>query len=114
MTSEQPSRRLEDHVGGGLYSTASDYLTFTRMLLQGGTLNGTRILKPETVALMNRNQIGDVEAGRLKTTTPARSSDVDFFAGPRLKWGLRYMINEQQGLNGRSPGTVTSAGVQHA
>src|SRR6516165_2206614 len=41
--------------GGGLYSTAPNYLTFTRMLLQGGSLNGTRILTPETIALMNRN-----------------------------------------------------------
>ena len=65
--------------GGGLFSTAPDYLTFTRMLLHEGSLNGTRILKPETVALMNRNHIGDIEAGVLKTTTPARSIDVDFF-----------------------------------
>ena len=97
--------------GGGLYSTAPDYLTFTRMLLQGGSLNGTRILKPETVALMNRNQIGDIEAGRLKTTTPARSTDVDFFPGQSLKWGLGYMINVQQGPNGRSAGTLTWAGI---
>ena len=97
--------------GGGLYSTASDYLTFTRMLLQGGSFNGTRILKPETVALMNRNQIGDVEAGRLKSTTPARSTDVDFFPGQSLKWGLGYMINLQQGPNGRNAGTVTWAGI---
>jgi methyl acetate hydrolase len=97
--------------GGGLYSTASDYLTFTRMLLQGGSFNGTRILKPETMALINRNQIGDIEAGRLKTTTPARSTDVDFFPGQSLKWGLGYMINPQQGPNGRSAGTVTWAGI---
>jgi CubicO group peptidase (beta-lactamase class C family) len=97
--------------GGGLYSTAADYLTFTRMLLQEGSRNGTRILKPETVALMNRNQIGGIEAGRLKTTTPARSTDVDFFPGQSLKWGLGYMINVEQGPNGRSPGTVTWAGI---
>jgi len=97
--------------GGGLYSTASDYLTFARMLLLGGSINGTRILKPETVALMNRNQIGDIEAGRLKTTAPERSTDVDFFPGQSLRWGLGYMINEQQGPNGRSPGTVTWAGI---
>lgn len=97
--------------GGGLYSTAADYLTFTRMLLQEGSLNGTRILKPETVALMNRNHIGDIEAGRLKTTTPARSTDVDFFPGQSLKWGLGYMINVEQGPNGRSAGSLTWAGI---
>ncbi len=97
--------------GGGLYSTAADYLTFTRMLLQEGSLNGTRILKPETVALMNRNHIGDIEAGRLKTTTPARSTDVDFFPGQSLKWGLGYMINLERGPNGRSAGSLTWAGI---
>jgi len=63
------------------------------------------------VALMNRNQIGDIEAGHLKTTTTARSVDVDFFPGQSLKWGLAYMINVQQGPNGRSPGTLTWAGI---
>ncbi len=97
--------------GGGLFSTAPDYLTFTRMLLHEGSLNGTRILKPETVALMNHNHIGDIEAGVLKTTTPARSIDVDFFPGQSLKWGLAYMINVQEGPNGRSAGTLTWAGI---
>jgi CubicO group peptidase (beta-lactamase class C family) len=97
--------------GGGLYSTASDYLTFTRMILNNGRFNGARILKPETVAMMNRNQIGDIEAGILKTTTPARSADVDFFPGISLKWGLGYMINVQPGPNGRSAGSLTWAGI---
>src|SRR5262249_61804167 len=46
-----------------------------------------------------------------KTTTTARSVDVDFFPGQSLKWGLAYMINVGQGLNGRSPGTLTWAGI---
>src|SRR5262245_42082785 len=40
--------------GGPLYSTARDYLTFLRMMLNGGSWNGARILKPETVADMHR------------------------------------------------------------
>lgn len=43
--------------GAGLLSTAADYLRFARMLLGGGTLDGVRILKPETVALMTRNHL---------------------------------------------------------
>jgi|TARA_R110002094_G_scaffold141462_4_gene132079 CubicO group peptidase (beta-lactamase class C family) len=46
---------------GGLLSTARDYLQFTRMLLNGGTLNDTRILQPATVELMARNHLdGDM------------------------------------------------------
>jgi CubicO group peptidase (beta-lactamase class C family) len=97
--------------GGGLYSTAPDYLTFVQMLLQDGSLNGTRILRPETVALMGRNQIGDIEAGVLKTTTPARSNDVDFFPGMPLRWGLGYMINMKPVPEGRSAGSLTWAGI---
>lgn len=97
--------------GGGLYSTAGDYLTLLRAVLGNGALDGTRILRPETVALMNTNQIGEIEAGILKTTAPARSTDVDFFPGVSLKWGLGYMINMQPGPNGRSPGSLTWAGL---
>lgn len=97
--------------GGGLYSTAPDYMTFVQMILHDGSLNGVRILRPETVALMGQNQIGDLEAGVLKTTTPARSNDVDFFPGASLKWGLGYMINMQPGPAGRSPGSLTWAGI---
>ena len=42
---------------------------------------------------MNQNQIGDIEAGVLKTTTPAVSNDVDFFRGISLRWSLGHMIN---------------------
>mgnify|MGYP001816981409 CR=1 FL=1 len=43
--------------GGGLISTISDYVTFGLMLDAGGTWNGTRILKPETIKLMTSNQL---------------------------------------------------------
>lgn len=43
--------------GGGLVSTARDYLAFSQMLLNGGELNGVRLLAPLTVELMHRNQM---------------------------------------------------------
>jgi CubicO group peptidase (beta-lactamase class C family) len=43
--------------GAGLFSTAGDYLRFAQMLANGGELLGRRILQPETVALMTRNQL---------------------------------------------------------
>lgn len=43
---------------GCAVSTASDYLRFTQMLLNGGTLDGKRVLKAETVADMTRNHLG--------------------------------------------------------
>jgi methyl acetate hydrolase len=97
--------------GGGLYSTAPDYLNFLQMVLHGGSLNGARILRPETVSLMGTNRIGDIEAGVLKTYVPTRSNDVDFFPGMPLRWGLAYMINLQPVPDARSADSLTWAGI---
>jgi methyl acetate hydrolase len=97
--------------GGGLYSTAPDYLNFLQMLLHEGSWNGARILRPETVAMMGMNQIGDIEAGVLKSYVPTRSNDVDFFPGMPLRWGLGYMINLQPVPGGRSANSLTWAGI---
>ncbi|HEY2481217.1 MAG TPA: serine hydrolase domain-containing protein [Caulobacteraceae bacterium] len=47
--------------GGGLISTADDYLKFARALLSGGEAEGVRLLKPETVALMCANRLTDAQ-----------------------------------------------------
>jgi|SRR5579875_315237 CubicO group peptidase (beta-lactamase class C family) len=44
--------------GAGLVSTASDYARFLQMMLNGGELDGVRLLRPETVQQMTTNQIG--------------------------------------------------------
>lgn len=51
--------------GGGLVSTTSDYMNFLLCIYNKGSLNGTRILKPETVELMINNQVSK-EAGYVK------------------------------------------------
>jgi CubicO group peptidase (beta-lactamase class C family) len=52
--------------GGGLWSTAEDYLQFAQMLVNGGELNGRRILGSRTVERMAANHVGDLfsSAGR--------------------------------------------------
>jgi len=97
--------------GGGIYSTGPDYLALIRTLLRGGTLDGTRILRPETVALMGQNQIGKVDVGVLKTTAPALSNDVDLCPGVGLKWGFGHMINMQPIAHGRGAGSLTWGGL---
>ena len=47
--------------GGGLVSTADDYLKFARMLLGLGEVDGVRLLKPETVKLMTANRLTDAQ-----------------------------------------------------
>jgi CubicO group peptidase (beta-lactamase class C family) len=53
----KPKRFLSG--GGGLVSTASDYMRFAQMLLNGGELNGVRLLSRETVELMTMNHLSD-------------------------------------------------------
>ena len=49
--------------GGGLWSTAEDYMQFAEMLVNGGALNGTRLLSPRTVDLMASNHVRDLYSG---------------------------------------------------
>lgn len=48
---------IHESGGGGLCSTANDYFRFCQMILNGGELDGTRLLKAETVAMMTTNQL---------------------------------------------------------
>ncbi len=99
--------------GGGLYSTAGDYQRFMRMILNGGSGNGHQILKPETVAEMSRNNMGDIRVVMLETTNPARSLDAEFFPGVPKSWGLSFMINEETAPTGRPAGSLAWAGIQN-
>jgi CubicO group peptidase (beta-lactamase class C family) len=111
----QPFEKLETPAsfsgGGGIYSTPADYLRLLQALLNGGSLDGAKILKAETVAMMAVNQIGNLQAGIMKTTNPALSNDVDFFPGTRLRWGLGHMINADAVPGGRRAGSLTWAGL---
>ena len=108
---ERQTARQRFSGGGGIYSTGPDYLTFIRMLMQGGSLEGVRILQSNTVAMMGQNQIGKLEVGVLKTTVPALSNDIDFFPGISLKWGFGHMINMQPRPDGRSAGSLSWGGL---
>jgi methyl acetate hydrolase len=98
--------------GAGLYGTAGDYVAFIQMMLNDGrSRGGLQVLKPETVAIMGENSIGDLEAGPLKSVIPASSHDVDFFPGMVQKWGLSFLINTEDAPTGRSAGSLSWAGV---
>lgn len=100
--------------GGGLYSSAPDYLKFTQMILRHGRgPNGEVILQPKTVARMSSNQIGNLTAGRLKSQRAAISSDVDLHAGQSDAWGLGFLINRVAYPGGRSAGSLAWAGINN-
>ncbi|MBC7506604.1 MAG: beta-lactamase family protein [Sandarakinorhabdus sp.] len=97
--------------GGGMSGTAADYMRFVRMLLNGGSLDGVTILKPETITEMSRNQIGTLRAGIMETTMPAMSARVEWFPEMTAGWGLGFLINPEQGPDGRAAGSLAWAGI---
>ncbi|MDE2005325.1 MAG: beta-lactamase family protein [Rhodospirillales bacterium] len=99
--------------GGGLASTPADYLRFLRMMLNRGTLDGARVLKPETVALMGENHIGALTVRPMLTVNPAMSNDFEAFPGMAKKWGLSFLINTQDVPGGRRAGSLAWAGINN-
>jgi methyl acetate hydrolase len=99
--------------GGGLYSTAADYAAFVRMILNKGVSNGNRVLKAETVDLMSRNHMGALRVSPLRTVSPLRSNDAEFFPGVPKSWGLGFMINHDKAPTGRCEGGLAWAGLSN-
>ena len=97
--------------GGGLYSTASDYLKFERMLLGGGKLGNKRILQSETVDQMSRNQIGGLMLVELRSLVPQFAKDPIRIPGSLDKFGLGFGINSKPVEGGRSSGSLAWAGI---
>jgi methyl acetate hydrolase len=97
--------------GGGLYGTAADYLAFQRVFLNQGRADGGQVLRPETVALMAQNAIGELNVRMLKTAVPGSSNDAEFFPGTVKKWSLGFMISTEAVSGGRSAGSLAWAGL---
>jgi CubicO group peptidase (beta-lactamase class C family) len=99
--------------GGGLISTAGDYTRFLRMLLNGGALEGARILSPATVAMIGQNQIGNVGVTALRSALPDTSMDFTFINGGRDRWGLGFLITTDHVAGKRSAGSLSWGGIDN-
>ncbi len=99
--------------GGGLFSTAPDYLIFLQALMNGGSFNDARILRPETVATMGQNHMGALNVLPMVSYKPAMSNDVELFPGMDKKWGLSFLINTQDVPGRRSAGSLAWAGINN-
>jgi CubicO group peptidase (beta-lactamase class C family) len=97
--------------GGGLYGTAGDYIRFTRMILNKGNGSGNQVLKPETVALMGQNHIGELTMTRMTSAVAFATNDVDLYPDMVKKWGLSFLITTAGTPEGRSPGSLAWAGL---
>jgi methyl acetate hydrolase len=108
---QQPLKPARFFSGGaGLCSTASDYLTFERMLLDGGRAESKGILQSETIKEMSHNQIGNLNLVDLRSSMPQVARDPVSMPGLD-KCGLGFAINTKPFEGGRSAGSLTWAGI---
>ena len=106
-SSGRPSKPELESGGGGLYSTAPDYLKFLAMLVRGGG----QVLRADTVAQMSRNQIGALDVTRMQSVMPPVSNDAEFFPGMVKGWGYGFVINSEKGHAGRAANSLAWAGL---
>jgi CubicO group peptidase (beta-lactamase class C family) len=87
------SEPKNDSAGAGGYATASDYLRFAQAMLDGGALDGARVLSRTTVELMTADQLGE----RIRpVATPG-----DLLMGvPGYTFGLGFMVRKEPGIAG--------------
>lgn len=87
--------------GGGLVSTADDYLAFASALLAGGTHQGRRVLSPESVSLMTTDHL-----------TPAQKAVSGFWPGyfDSMGWGFGMSVITRRSRAGRSAGSYGGSG----
>lgn len=78
-------RKPSQSGGGGLVSTADDYALFAQMMLNGGELNGTRLLAPKTVQLMTANHLDGIAPGKY------------YLPGAGYGFGLGYGVRTSEG-----------------
>lgn len=95
-----------DSGGAGAVSTAGDYMNFVSMMLNGGELNGQRIISPMTVNLMASDQLGN------RTAVPLSPGQL-LMGVDGYTFGLGFMVRQGNGLSSvpGSPGEYLWAGA---
>ena len=87
------TRPANDSGGAGAVASAGDYLRFSEMLLEGGALDGARVLSPTSVRLMASDHLGD------RIETPVEPGEL-LMGVPGYTFGLGFMVREENGIAG--------------
>jgi CubicO group peptidase (beta-lactamase class C family) len=84
---------MNDSGGAGALSTASDYLRFTQMLLNGGELDGARVMSRSTIKLMTSDHLGT------RIATPLQPGEL-LLGTPGYTFGLGFAVRQSDGIAG--------------
>lgn len=98
-------------MGHALYSTAPDYMRFLRMFLNGGRLDGNRVLSEAGVAAMLADNMNGLAFEKMATAAPALTADCDPMPGIRKTHGFGFLRNEADVPGMRAAGSQGWAGV---
>lgn len=113
MDLELPQQPETEMGGQALYGTAGDYLKFIRMILNQGQGEYGRVLKPETVAAMSRDQLGGLQVPSIHSIDPQFSNDLPMPEDNPQLWSLAFMINSKPLPTGRKAGSLSWAGLSN-
>jgi methyl acetate hydrolase len=97
--------------GHGLYSTIGEYMKFIRMILNDGNGPNGRVLKPDTVAKMASDGLGNLQSTGWTTSIPSLTNEGEFFPGVPKGWAYTFMVNREPTPSGRPAGSLMWAGL---
>ena len=99
-------------MGHALYSTAPDYLRFCRMVLNGGSLDGQRILHEKAMTLLSNDQMGGLSFLPMPSSSPLTAA-TDMFPGQPTGHTFGYLQNRVDIADRRRSGSLSWAGVMN-
>lgn len=104
FVAERPAEMTFESGGQGLWSTVDDVLGFARLFLGGGAVDGMRILKPETMALMTANRLSEAQRAS------ARMFGTRLFAAHGFGLGVAVVLNPEKAAPTLCKGAVGTVG----
>ena len=104
MFLERPEGMAYESGGQGLWSTVDDLLTFARLFLGAGAVDGVRVLKPETMALMTANRLSDAQRAS------ARLLGTRVFAGHGFGLGVAVVLEPEKAASIICNGAIGTVG----
>ena len=97
--------------GGGIYSTPDDYCKFMRLFLNEGKINGNPFITTNTLNLMMKNQIGDLNYLHQPTFNPSLIHPHEWYPEIKKKFTYGFLTNLEDMPGRRKSGSLAWSGI---